>query len=191
VSAPVLYARSGDLSIAYQVVGEGPADVLMIPGWFPHLALDWEEPTWVRWVERLASFARLVRFDKRGTGMSDRPPGIPTPDERMEDARAVMDAAGLTAAHVLGWSEGGPLAILLAVTHPDRVQSPAASSTSQVTFPHTGPHQRAAARPPSRRRHALADLVRLPTRALDTEAAQRTFDFGDTRSYPLEVLTRE
>ena len=133
MSAPVLYARSGDLSIAYQVVGEGPADVLMIPGWFSHLALDWEEPTWVRWVERLASFARLVRFDKRGTGMSDRPPGIPTPDERMEDARAVMDAAGLTAAHVLGWSEGGPLAILLAVTHPDRVQSLILYGT-QATF---------------------------------------------------------
>jgi pimeloyl-ACP methyl ester carboxylesterase len=133
VSAPVLYARSGDLSIAYQVVGEGPTDVLMIPGWFSHLALDWEEPTWVRWVERLASFARLVRFDKRGTGMSDRPPGIPTPDERMEDARAVMDAAGLTAAHVLGWSEGGPLAIMLAVTHPDRVQSLILYGT-QATF---------------------------------------------------------
>ena len=133
MSAPVLYARSGDLSIAYQVVGEGPADVLMIPGWFSHLALDWEEPTWVRWFERLASFARLVRFDKRGTGMSDRPPGIPTPDERMEDARAVMDAAGLTAAHVLGWSEGGPLAILLAVTHPDRVQSLILYGT-QATF---------------------------------------------------------
>jgi class 3 adenylate cyclase len=128
-----LYARSGDLSIAYQVVGEGPADVLMIPGWFSHLALDWEEPTWVRWVERLASFARLVRFDKRGTGMSDRPPGIPTPDERMEDARAVMDAGGLAAAHVLGWSEGGPLAILLAVTHPDRVQSLILYGT-QATF---------------------------------------------------------
>lgn len=133
MSAPVLYARSGDLSIAYQVVGEGPADVLMIPGWFSHLALDWEEPTWVRWVERLASFARLVRFDKRGTGMSDRPPGIPTPDERMEDARAVMDAAGLTAAHVLGWSEGGPLAILLALTHPDFVQSLILYGT-QATF---------------------------------------------------------
>lgn len=133
MSAPVLYARSGDLSIAYQVVGEGPADVLMIPGWFSHLALDWEEPTWVRWIERLTSFARLIRFDKRGTGMSDRPPGIPTPDERMEDARAVMDAAGLSAAHVLGWSEGGPLAIMLAVTHPDRVQSLILYGT-QATF---------------------------------------------------------
>jgi pimeloyl-ACP methyl ester carboxylesterase len=133
VAAPVLYAKSGDLNIAYQVVGEGPPDVLMIPGWFSHLALDWEEPAWVRWCERLASFARVVRFDKRGTGMSDRPSGIPTPDERMEDARAVMDAAGLTAAHVLGWSEGGPLAILLAVAHPDRVESLMLYGT-QATF---------------------------------------------------------
>jgi pimeloyl-ACP methyl ester carboxylesterase len=133
VAAPVSYAKSGDLNVAYQVVGEGPPDVLLIPGWFSHLALDWEEPAWVRWCERLASFARVVRFDKRGTGMSDRPPGIPTPDERMEDARAVMDAAGLTAAHVLGWSEGGPLAILLAVAHPDRVQSLMLYGT-QATF---------------------------------------------------------
>ena len=87
VPPPILYARSGETSVAYQVVGDGPAEMLMIPGWFSHLALDWEEPTWVRWCERLAAFARLVRFDKRGTGMSDRPEGIPTPDERMEDAR--------------------------------------------------------------------------------------------------------
>ena len=133
VPPPVLYARSGDQNLAYQVVGDGPAEVLMIPGWFSHLVLAWEEPTWVRWCERLASFARLVRFDKRGTGMSDRPPGIPTPDERMEDARAVMDAAGLKAAHVLCWSEGGPLGVLLAVTHPERVQSLVLYGT-QATF---------------------------------------------------------
>lgn len=105
----------------------------MIPGWFSHLALDWEEPTWVRWCERLASFARVIRFDKRGTGMSDRPPGIPTPDERMADARAVMDSAGLTSAHVLGWSEGGPLGILLTVAHPERVRSLVLYGT-QATF---------------------------------------------------------
>lgn len=130
---PVQYARSGELNIAYQVVGDGPADLLMIPGWFSHLALDWEEPTWVRWCERLASFARVIRFDKRGTGMSDRPPGIPTPDERMADARAVMDSAGLTSAHVLGWSEGGPLGILLTVAHPERVRSLVLYGT-QATF---------------------------------------------------------
>jgi class 3 adenylate cyclase len=111
------------VSIAFQVVGDGPHDVLMIPGWVSHLGMDWEEPTWMRWCERMTVFARLVRFDKRGTGLSDRPPGVPTLEERMEDARAVLDAVGLERAHVLGWSEGGPLAVLLAVTHPERVLS--------------------------------------------------------------------
>lgn len=133
---PILYARSGETSVAYQVVGDGPAEMLMIPGWFSHLALDWEEPTWVRWCERLAAFARLVRFDKRGTGMSDRPEGMPTPDERMEDARAVMDAARMEQAHVLGWSEGGPLGVLLAAAHPDRIQSLILYGT-QATFRRT------------------------------------------------------
>ncbi len=105
----------------------------MIPGWVSHLALDWDEPRWVRWCERMSSFARLVRFDKRGTGLSDRPPGIPTPDERMEDARAVMDAAGLQRAHVMGWSEGGPLAVMLAAAHPERVLSLILYGT-QATF---------------------------------------------------------
>ena len=80
---PVRYVRNGDVSVAYQVVGEGPPDLLMIPGWISHLALEWEEPTWVRWCERLTSFTRLVRFDKRGTGLSDRPPGVSTLEERM------------------------------------------------------------------------------------------------------------
>jgi pimeloyl-ACP methyl ester carboxylesterase len=103
------------------------------PGWVSHLALDWDEPRWVRWCERMTSFARLVRFDKRGTGLSDRPPGIPTPDERMEDAQAVMVAAGLEQAHVMGWSEGGPLAVLLATAYPDRVLSLILCGT-QATF---------------------------------------------------------
>jgi pimeloyl-ACP methyl ester carboxylesterase/class 3 adenylate cyclase len=111
------------VNVAYQVAGEGAADVLMIPGWVSHLALDWQEPRWVGWFERMSAFARIARFDKRGTGMSDRPPGIPTADERMADALAVMDAAGLGRAHVLGWSEGGPLGVMLAVAYPDRVQS--------------------------------------------------------------------
>jgi pimeloyl-ACP methyl ester carboxylesterase len=123
MAPPVKYARSGDVNIAYQVGGQGPHDLLMIPGWVTHLGLDWNEPRWVRWFERMTSFARIVRFDKRGTGMSDRTPGVPTPDERMDDARAVMDAAGLSQAHVIGWSEGGPLAVMLAVTYPKRVRS--------------------------------------------------------------------
>jgi class 3 adenylate cyclase len=112
----------------------------MIPGWVSHLALDWEEPTWVRWCERMMVFARLVRFDKRGTGLSDRPPGVPTLEERMEDARAVMDAVGLERAHVLGWSEGGPLAVLLAVTHPERVLSLTLYGT-QACFHRTDDYQ--------------------------------------------------
>jgi DNA-binding SARP family transcriptional activator len=123
VASPVRYARVGEVSIAYQVVEGGSADLLMIPGWISHLELDWEEPTWVRWCERMTSFARLVRFDKRGTGLSDRPSQIPTPGERMTDALAVLDAVGLERAHVMGWSEGGPLAVLLAVEHPERVES--------------------------------------------------------------------
>jgi class 3 adenylate cyclase len=133
VAPPVLYARNGEVNIAYQVVGEGPHDLLMIPGWVTHLGLDWNEPRWVRWFEQMTSFARVVRFDKRGTGMSDRTPGVPTPDERMEDARMVMEAAELERAHVIGWSEGGPLAVLLAVTHPQRVQSLVLHGT-QATF---------------------------------------------------------
>jgi pimeloyl-ACP methyl ester carboxylesterase len=133
VSQPVRYVRNDDVNIAYQVVGDGPNDLLMIPGWVTHLELDWAEPRWVRWCDRMASFARLVRFDKRGTGLSDRPPGIPTSDERMQDARAVLDAVGLERAHVMGWSEGGPLAIMLAVTHPERVRSLILYAT-QATF---------------------------------------------------------
>jgi pimeloyl-ACP methyl ester carboxylesterase/class 3 adenylate cyclase len=133
MASPIQYARSGEVNIAYQVVGERPCDVLMIPGWVTHLGLDWSEPRWVRWFERMTAFARVVRFDKRGTGMSDRTPGVPTPDERMEDARAVMDAAGLERAHVIGWSEGGPLAVMLALTHPRRVQSLVLHGT-QATF---------------------------------------------------------
>jgi DNA-binding SARP family transcriptional activator len=122
-ASPVRYARAGEVSIAYQVVEGGSADLLMIPGWVSHLELDWEEPTWVRWCERMTSFARLVRFDKRGTGLSDRPAQIPTLVERMADALAVLDAAGLERAHVMGWSEGGPLAVRFAVEHPERVRS--------------------------------------------------------------------
>jgi pimeloyl-ACP methyl ester carboxylesterase/class 3 adenylate cyclase len=133
VPPEISYARSGGVSIAYQIAGEGPAEMLMIPGWVTHLALDWHEPRWVAWFERMCAFARIVRFDKRGTGMSDRPPGIPTADERMADALAVMDAAGLARAHVLGWSEGGPLGIMVAATYPERVRSLTLYAT-QATF---------------------------------------------------------
>jgi DNA-binding SARP family transcriptional activator/pimeloyl-ACP methyl ester carboxylesterase len=122
-AAPIGYVKTGGVNVAYQVVEGGPADLLMIPGWISHLALDWEEPYWVRWCERMTAFARLIRFDKRGTGLSDRPAGVQPLEKRMEDAHAVLNAAGLERVHVLGWSEGGPLAMLLAANHPERVLS--------------------------------------------------------------------
>ena len=121
-ASPVRYARVGRLDIAYQVVPGGSTDILMIPGWISHLELEWEEPNWLRWCERMASFARLVRFDKPGTGLSDRPSEVPAPAESTKHALAVLEAAGLERAYVMGWSQGGPSAILLAVTHPERVQ---------------------------------------------------------------------
>ncbi|HVR88701.1 MAG TPA: adenylate/guanylate cyclase domain-containing protein [Candidatus Limnocylindria bacterium] len=120
MAPPIAYARNRDVNIAYQVFGEGPIDLLMIPGWVSHLQIEWEEPTVARFLERIGSFARVIRFDKRGTGLSDRPPGVATPEERMEDAHAVLDAAHVERAAVWGWSEGGPLAILFAATYPGR-----------------------------------------------------------------------
>jgi len=120
---PVCYLQRDGVSIAYQVVGDEPVDLLFIPGAISHLALEWESPYWRRWCDRIVSFARLIRLDKRGTGLSDRPGGPYSSEERMEDARAVLDAVGVQRAHVLGTSEGGPLAILLAVSYPERVQS--------------------------------------------------------------------
>src|SRR6516165_465417 len=103
------FARSGDVHVAYQVVGEGPFDLVYIPGWISHIELAWEEPTLARFLQRLASFSRLITFDKRGTGLSDRVPNdkLPTLEERMDDLRAVMDAVGSERAAVLGFSEGG------------------------------------------------------------------------------------
>src|SRR6059058_6317814 len=116
------YTRSGDLDIAYQVVGEGPLDLVYVPGWVSHVELAWEEPTLARFLQRLASFSRLIMFDKRGTGLSDRVPNdrLPTLEERMDDLRAVMDAAGSQRAAVFGFSEGGNLAALFAAMYPQR-----------------------------------------------------------------------
>jgi class 3 adenylate cyclase/pimeloyl-ACP methyl ester carboxylesterase len=114
------YARNGDVSIAYQVLGEGPLDLVVVPGFISHLELDWTEPLLTRFLRRLASFSRLIRFDKRGTGLSDPVAGIPTLEERMEDVRAVMDAVGSERAALFGYSEGGPMAALFAATYPER-----------------------------------------------------------------------
>lgn len=117
------YARSGDVHIAYQVFGSGPIDLILVPGWISHLDLWWDSPVTAGWLQRFARFARVIMFDKRGTGLSDRDCGLPTMDRRMDDIRAVMDAAESQRAAVLGWSEGGPLAILFAAAHPDRCQA--------------------------------------------------------------------
>ena len=90
----VLYARSGDVNIAYQVVGTGAIDLVLVPGFISHLELDWAEPRSAHFLRRLASFSRLIRFDKRGTGLSDRPGGLPDLETRMDDVRAVLDAVG-------------------------------------------------------------------------------------------------
>ena len=116
----IRYARSGDLTIAYQVVGEGPLDLVWVPGLVGHLELEWEDPRAVRLFRRLAAFSRFIRFDKRGTGLSERVIGAPTLEERMEDVRIVMDAVGSERAALLGLSEGGPMSIMFAATYPER-----------------------------------------------------------------------
>jgi class 3 adenylate cyclase len=121
MQAETRYAKSGDVNIAYQVVGEGPLDLVLVPGFVSHLEIDWEDPGYAHYLSRLASFARLIRFDKRGTGLSDRPGGLPDLETRMDDVRAVMDAAGSERAALFGYSEGGPLSVLFAATYPDRV----------------------------------------------------------------------
>jgi class 3 adenylate cyclase/dienelactone hydrolase len=114
------YARSGDVSIAYQVVGEGPFDVVFVPPSSSHVELGWEVPTLRAVFEGVSAFARLIVFDKRGTGMSDPVVGAPSLETRMDDVRAVMDAAGCERAAIMGWSEGVAMSALFAATYPQR-----------------------------------------------------------------------
>jgi pimeloyl-ACP methyl ester carboxylesterase len=115
------YARSGDVSIAYQVLGDGPFDLVHIPPMASHVEVSWQVPGIALANRRLASFSRSICFDKRGTGMSDPVAGAPTLETRMDDVRAVMDAVGSERAAILGVSEGGPMSLLFAATYPDRV----------------------------------------------------------------------
>jgi pimeloyl-ACP methyl ester carboxylesterase/DNA-binding winged helix-turn-helix (wHTH) protein len=116
------YVQNGDVNIAYQIVGDGDLDVVFVMGWVSHLEYFWEEPHFARFLNRLASFSRLILFDKRGTGLSDRVPlsGLPTLEQRMEDVHAVMDAVGSEKAVLIGVSEGGPMCSLFAATYPER-----------------------------------------------------------------------
>ncbi len=118
----VRYTRSGDVNIAYQIVGSGEIDLVFVMGWVSHLDWFWKEPSFARFLMRLASFARLILFDKRGTGLSDRVPydQLPSLEQRMDDVRAVMDAAGSENAILLGVSEGGPMCSLFAATYPQK-----------------------------------------------------------------------
>jgi pimeloyl-ACP methyl ester carboxylesterase len=121
------YARNGEVNIAYQAFGDCPLDLVFVPGFISHIELAWEEPYLARFLRRLAAFTRVIFFDKRGTGLSDpvsRPPGLA---ERMDDIRAVMDAAGSRRAALFGVSDGGCLCIAFAVAHPER-------SASLVTY---------------------------------------------------------
>jgi class 3 adenylate cyclase len=119
------YALSGDISIAYQVLGSGPFDLVYSHGWVSHLDLQWDEPHLAAFLTRLASFSRLITFDKRGTGLSDRVAvnELPTLEQRMDDLRAVMDAAGSEKASLFGVSESGAMCLLFAATYPKRVRS--------------------------------------------------------------------
>lgn len=120
--AQTRYAKSGDVNIAFQVVGEGPLDLVFVMGWVSNIDEFWTEPSWARFLNRLASFSRLIVFDKRGTGLSDRvhESELPTLEQRMDDVRAVMDAAGSKRAALFGISEGGPMCALFAATYPER-----------------------------------------------------------------------
>ena len=117
------YAESGSASIAYQVVGDAPIDLVLVLGFITHLDLQWESPMFAPFFDRISSFARLILFDKRGCGLSDPVRDAPTLEERVDDVRAVMDAAGSERAALFGVSEGGPMSILFAATHPERVSS--------------------------------------------------------------------
>src|SRR5688500_5061642 len=121
----VHYARSGSVNIAYQVVGSGPVDLVFVMGWVSHLEYFWNEPTFARFLTRLAAHGRLILFDKRGTGLSDAVPveGLPTLEQRLDDVRAVMEAAGSEHAVLIGVSEGGPLCSLFAATYPQRTDA--------------------------------------------------------------------
>ena len=120
---PTRYAKSGNVNIAYQVVGEGPIDLVVVPGFVSHVEVAWEHPSFAHFLSRLASFSRLIVFDKRGTGMSDPVSSAPTMEERMDDIRAVMDTAGSQTAALLGVSEGGTLGLLFARNHPGRARA--------------------------------------------------------------------
>src|SRR5262249_1991516 len=123
VEAPVRYAKSEGVNVAYQVTGGGEFDLVLVSGFVSHLEYDWQHPSSARLLERLGSFARLIRFDKPGTRLWGRAVRLPDVETRMADGGAVMDAVGSERAALFGYSEGGPLATLFAATYPQRVRA--------------------------------------------------------------------
>jgi pimeloyl-ACP methyl ester carboxylesterase len=117
------YAKSGDVNIAYQVFGQGAIDLVIVPGWVSNIEIFWEEPAFARFLKRLASFSRVILFDKRGTGLSDRVSDMPDLETRMDDVRAVLDAVRSERAALFGYSEGGVMCALFAATYPQRTSA--------------------------------------------------------------------
>ena len=117
------YAKGPEGDVAYQVVGDGPIDLVVVPGWFSHIDLQWDDLQWRSFLGELASFARVILYDKRGTGLSDPVDGVPTIENRADDLRTVMDAAGSGRAALFGFSEGGPISLMFTATYPERVRA--------------------------------------------------------------------
>lgn len=117
------YAKGPKGNIAYQVVGDGPVDLVIVPGFISHVDLMWNDPGWAEFIKDLASFARVVLYDKLGAGLSDPVESVPTLESRADDLRAVLDATGCRRAALFGMSEGGPISLLFAATYPNRVKS--------------------------------------------------------------------
>jgi pimeloyl-ACP methyl ester carboxylesterase/class 3 adenylate cyclase len=134
MEAETRYALSGDVHLAYQVTGEGPFDLVFVPGFVTHMELQWKLPGFGNFLNELGSVARLIRFDKRGTGMSDPVNGAPSLETRMDDVRAVMDAAGSQRAAFYGLSEGAAMSVLFAATYPERVAALVVRSCSPRTM---------------------------------------------------------
>jgi pimeloyl-ACP methyl ester carboxylesterase/DNA-binding SARP family transcriptional activator len=162
--SPIRFARVDGVAIAYQTWGHGPVDVVAVPPLAQNIELAWERPEYQAFFARLGAFARVLHFDKRGTGASDRSARLPTIDQRVEDLVAVMDAAGLARAHLLGLSEGGPVAIALAATYPERVETLALFGSGARTVGDETEEEREARRAGNRyfhRRWGTEDTVTL------------------------------
>ncbi|HZQ04758.1 MAG TPA: adenylate/guanylate cyclase domain-containing protein [Gaiellaceae bacterium] len=169
------YAKSDGVNIAYQVAGEGPPDLVYVPGWVSHVELAWELPDLARGFERLASFSRLILFDKRGTGMSDPvpPDDLPTLEQRMDDVRAVMDVVGSERAAIFGASEGGNMSMLFAAAYPERTIALATfGCTAKRVFSPDYPW----APTPEQRQRGFEEVERQWTSGLDWEDVAPSLD---------------